>query len=115
MGDSGSQSTQTAPHASYPVMPRPGQPGALNFDRNNISEYLDDWNLECNDYGYSYDKKCAHFSNYCEGTIKDVVKLLPGYVSRNWIILQTDLKGLCWQHDRPKNTTAALHQLIHNS
>ena len=29
--------------------------------------------------------------------------------------LQADLKGLYWQHDRPKNTIAALHQLIHDA
>ena len=32
--------------AAYPVMPHPGQPGALRFDGKNISEFLDDWNLE---------------------------------------------------------------------
>ena len=45
MGDSGSQSPM-ASHAAYPVMPHPGQPGALRFDGKNISEFLDDWNLE---------------------------------------------------------------------
>ena len=101
--------------AAYPVMPRPGQPGALRFDGKNISEFLDDWNLECEDYDYSDEQKCTRFPNYCESMIKDVVKLLPGYVSRDWTALQTDLKGLYWQHDKPKNTTAAVHQLIHDA
>ena len=102
-------------HMVYNVMPHPGQSGALHFDGNNISEFLDDWNLECDDYGYDDKKKCTHLPTYCKKTIKDVVKLLPGYVSQNWAILQADLKGLYWQHDRPKNTTAALHQLIHEA
>ena len=65
--------------------------------------------------GIMMKKKCTHLPNYCEKTIKDVVKLLPGYISENWTVLQADLKGLYWQHDRPKNTTAALHQLIHDA
>jgi hypothetical protein len=76
---------------------------------------LDDWNLECVDYGYNDGEKCTHFPRYCEKMIKDVVMLLSGYISHNWNILQADLKGLYWQHDRPKNTTAALHQLVHDA
>src|SRR5947207_10305615 len=102
-------------HVVYSVMPRPGQSGVLHFDGNNISEFLDDWNLECDDYGYDDEKKCTHLPTYCKKTIKDIVKLLPGYVSKNWAVLQADLKGLYWQHDRPKNTTAALDQLIHDT
>jgi len=71
--------------------------------------------LECDDYGYTDEKKCIHFPNYCERTIKDVVELLPGYISWNWTTLQADLKGLYLQHNRPKNTTAALHQLINDA
>src|SRR6266496_416333 len=101
--------------AAYPVMPHPGQPGALRFDGKNISEFLDDWNLECEDYGYSDEQKCTRFSNYCESMIKEVVKLLPGYISRDWTALQTFEIGLYWQHDKPKNRTTALHQLIHDA
>ena len=115
MNDLGDHSASATSRVMYPVMPRPGQSGALHFDGKDISEFLDDWNLECDDYGYNDAKKCTHFPNYCEGTIKDVVKLLPGYVSRDWTALQADLKGLYWQHDRPKNTTAALLQLIHDA
>ena len=43
------QSGSTPSHVVYNVMPRPGQSGALHFDGNNISEFLDDWNLECDD------------------------------------------------------------------
>jgi hypothetical protein len=32
------------------VMPRPGQPGALYFDKFNISEFLPRWNIECEDF-----------------------------------------------------------------
>jgi hypothetical protein len=126
IGDSSGQSNplQTPPVSNhilttsrtvYNVMPHPGQPGALYFDGKNISEFLDDWNLECVDYGYNDKEKCMHFPRYCERTIKDVVKLLPGYISHNWTTLQADLKGLYWQHDRLKNTTAALQQLVHDA
>ena len=101
--------------AILPVMPRPGQPGALYFDGNNISEFLEDWNLECEDYSFNNTKKCTHLPKYCEKEIKEAIKLLPGYISQNWTTFQDDLKGLYWQNDRPKNTTAALHQLINDA
>jgi hypothetical protein len=87
----------------------------LHFDEKNISEFLDDWKLECDDYRYTDEKKCIHFRNYCETTIKDVAKLVPGYVSQDWTTLQADPKGLYWQHNRPKNTTVALHQFIEDA
>ena len=38
------------PITIYPivgVMPQPGQPGLLSFDGTNISNFLKDWELEC--------------------------------------------------------------------
>ena len=70
-------------HVVYNVMPHPGQSGALHFDDNNISEFLDDWNLECDDYEYDNEEEMYSSPSYCERTIKDVIKLLPGYISKN--------------------------------
>jgi len=33
------------------AMPRPGQPGALQFDGTNVTEFLENWELMCEDYG----------------------------------------------------------------
>ena len=86
--------TKHTDRVMYNIIPHSGQPGALHFDDNNISEFLEDWNLECDDYGYDEKKKYTHLPTYCEKAIKDVVKLLPGYISENWTVLQADLKGL---------------------
>src|SRR5271169_4351129 len=94
------------------VMPRPGQPGAMQFDGTNITEFLEEWNIECEDFGLTNTQRCARFPNYCTLAIKEVVKLLPGYVTTNWDTLQSDLKNLYWQHDKPKNTYEALIKLV---
>ena len=38
-------------HPIVGIMPRPGQPGALRFDGTGISDFLKDWELECEEYG----------------------------------------------------------------
>jgi hypothetical protein len=55
------------------------------------------------------------FPHYCIPTIKDVVKLLPGYDTQEWEELQTEIKKLYWAGDHPKNTVAALNALIRAS
>ena len=102
---------------AFNVMPRPGQANALEFDGSNVTEWLEEWNLQCEDYGVTDLKKCTRLPYYCVSSIKDVVKLLPGYMSEppDWTVLQSDLKELYWQLDKPKNTTTALYQLIHDS
>ena len=45
--------TPTMVHSIVGVMPRPGQPGALLFDGTGISDFLKDWNIECDEYGLS--------------------------------------------------------------
>src|SRR5216117_1289063 len=88
------------PHA---VMPHPGQLDSLEFDGNNISDFLEDWNIECEDYGLTDTQKCARFPNYCTPTIKDLVKLLPGYTTPNWTLLQANFKETYCQHDKPED------------
>ena len=93
-------------------MPRPGQPGAMQFDGKNITEFLEEWNIECEDFGIDKVKRCARFPNYCVRAIKDTIKLLPGYIAEDWAVLQTDVKKLYWPHDKPKNTMTALAELV---
>jgi len=94
------------------TMPRPGQPGAMKFDGKNISEFLEEWNIECEDFGLGDAQRCARFPNYCTPEIKDTVKILPGYITTDWALLQSDVKRLYWPHDKPRNTMAALDKLV---
>ena len=35
------------------IIPRPGQPGAPYFDKTKVTEFLEDWEMLCVDYGLS--------------------------------------------------------------
>ena len=97
------------------VMPRAGQPGALYFDNTNVTEFLHRWNIECEDFGLTDAQKCARIPDYCTPETKDVIELLDGYKNNDWTKLQSELKGLFWQHDKQKDTTASLSKLIHDA
>lgn len=42
-------------------MPRPGQPGAMQFDGKNITEFLEEWNIEYEDFGLTEAQRYARF------------------------------------------------------
>ena len=94
------------------TMPHPGQPGAMQFNGENVTKFLDEWNIECEDFDLDDAKRCTCFPNYCTREIKETVKLLPGYIAKNWATLQSDVKKLYWSQDKPKNTMATLNKLI---
>src|ERR1700694_4268543 len=96
-------------------MPRPGQPGALHFDDTNVTEFLEEWENECEMFGLTGVQKCMQLPGYCLPDTKDLVKLLPGYKERNWEVLRQELKGLFWQNDKQQDTTSALSQLVKNA
>jgi hypothetical protein len=75
-------------------MPRPGQPGAMEFNGTNVSKFLKNWNIECDDYALNESQKCIRLPNYCMPSIKDIVKLLGGYETHDWAALQKELKDL---------------------
>jgi hypothetical protein len=98
------------------VMPHPGQSGSFDiFTRQNASDYLDKFNVECELYRVKPEQRVLLFPHYCVPSIKDVVKLLPGYETKSWDNLQTEIKKLYWAGDHPKNTVAALNALIRSS
>jgi hypothetical protein len=66
-------------------------------------------------YYYDDTQKSVRFPNYCIPDVKDVVKLLPGYLARDWTQWQSDVKQLYWQYDKLRNTRAALNELIRTS
>jgi hypothetical protein len=98
-------------------MPRPGQPGSLDvFTGNDISNYLDDYNAECQIYVVKPAQRVLLFPRFCTPEIKEIVMLLPGYESpSDWELLQTEIKKLYWQFDHPKHSVAALDALIRSS
>ena len=74
-------------HVYRPTMPRPGKPGAMQFDGHNITEFLKEWNIECEDFDLTEAQRCTHFPNYCTLEIKETIKLLPGYIAMDWTTL----------------------------
>ena len=74
----------------------------------NITEFLEEWNLESEDLGLA--QRCARFPDYWIPPIKD--KILPGYLAADWATLQVDLRKLYWPHDKPKNTMSALKAVV---
>jgi hypothetical protein len=70
------------------ALPRPGQSGALQFDGTNVTEFLEDWELVCEDYGLTPEQMCTRLPGYCTSSVKEVVKLLPGQTASNWETLK---------------------------
>jgi hypothetical protein len=104
--------TPTAP-VFYGIMPRPGQPGAMHpFDGMNSTEYLEEWNTQSDDYRYDDKQRATRFPNFCTANVKDIVKLLSGYIKKDWKGLQADIKNLYLQYDEPKDSMAALNELV---
>jgi hypothetical protein len=99
----------------HPVMPKPGQPGALFFDGENITNFLDEWNVECKEYSYTDEQKCSKFPYHADSKYRDIIENLDGYATSNWATFQANLKSPFWQQDEPKNTTAALYRLINEA
>ena len=102
-------------HSIVGIMPRPGQPGALSFDGKGISDFLKDWNNECDEYGLSGTQKCKKLPRYCDKEIGEAIEKLQGYIDGDWKLFQKELKKLFWQTDPPKDTATALFKLINDA
>ena len=94
------------------VMPRPGQPGAMLFEKANITEFLRRWNIECDTFGLSADERCVNLPLYCVPEIQEIVEVLGGHVVRDWPLLQKELKALFSQYDKKKVTLSALTEIV---
>src|SRR5438552_12274505 len=99
-------------HPIVGIMPRPRQPGALRFDGTGISDFLKDWELECEEYRLTDAQKCKKLPRYCGKDIGEAIQKLDGYDKGDWGVFQRELKRLFWQTDPPKDTAAALFKLI---
>ena len=94
------------------VMPAPGQPGAPEFNGEGVSEFLDTWEMFCEDYGFNDNEKCRRLPRYCTQTVKELVEILPGHVDKSWVTLKKELKELFWQKDKVKDSTTELIKLV---
>ena len=94
------------------VLPRPGQDGALYFDKMNIIDFLRRWDIACEDCDISDKKKCARIIDYCSPKVQEIIEVLEGYTESDWEKLQAELKGLFWQYDKQRDSTTSLNQLI---
>jgi hypothetical protein len=110
--DDSGRTTPLSPARSVGVMIRPGQQGALYFDKANITDFLRRWNIECEDYNLNDKQKCARIIDYCSAETKDIIEVLEGYADSNWEKLQNELKELFWQYDKQRDSTISLNQLI---
>ena len=110
-GDSG-RTTPLATVRPMGVMIRPGQQGALYFDKADVTDFLRRWNIECEDYGLNDNQKCARIIDYCSKETQEIIEVLEGYTTSSWDKLQTELKELFWQYDKQRDSTISLNQLI---
>ena len=94
------------------IVPTLGQAGATEFDGNNVTDFLDRWEMFCDEYGFNEEERCCRLLRYCVAAIGEIVEILPGYITRKWDTLKKELKDLYWQYDTQKNTTIALIKLV---
>jgi hypothetical protein len=97
------------------MMPRPGQPGAVSFDGNDVTKFLQRWNIECEDFGLTDTQKCERILYYCTDEIKELIEFLEGYATNDWDLLQRELKSIYWQNDTHWDSMASLKTLISNA
>jgi hypothetical protein len=93
-------------------MPRPEEAGIAMFDGKEVSTFIKNWDMDCEEYGLNAVQMCKKFPRYCSEEIGDAVEKLSGYDEGNWELFKKELKRLFWQADPPKNSIAALVKLI---
>ena len=93
-------------------MPRPGQTGALLFDKTNVTEFLRRCDIECDTFGLTAGERCVNLPLYCTPDTQDLVEVLPGYIDNDWELLKKDLKSLYSQYDKKKVTLGALTDIM---
>jgi hypothetical protein len=96
----------------FVVMPRPGQPGALEFNGKDVSRFLRRWELDCDDFEISPARRCERLPFYCTDEIEKTVRCLPGYPEQNWDQLKASLKSVYSQYEEPEDSMIALQKLV---
>src|SRR5579859_6144928 len=104
--------TPLAPVVYHFRMPRPGEAGALFFDKTNVSEFLKRWEEECEEVGYTDAQKCVKLPAYCAEDTRIVIRNLKGYEEKSWARMCGEMKDLFQAHDRPLYTKEYLNKLV---
>jgi phosphoserine phosphatase len=93
-------------------MPRPGEAGALSFNKANVTEFLKRWEEECDEVGYSDAQKCTKLPTYCAEDLRIAVESLEGFASKNWGLMAEEMRDLFRAYDRPLYNRESLHELV---
>src|SRR5579859_4233602 len=104
--------TPLAPIVYHFRMPRPGEAGALFFDKTNVSEFLKRWEEECEEVGYTDAQKCVKLPAYCAEETRIAIRNLGGFEEKSWVRLCGEMKDLFQAHDRPLYTKESLNELV---
>ncbi|CAL3962786.1 unnamed protein product [Diplocarpon coronariae] len=95
--------------------PLPGSPGAPYFTGANITDFLEQYEETCYDFGIGYDEMINRLPRYCDQTSKDIVKSLPEWKLReSWELLVKALKAEFREFDRQqiRDTLAFLKEFV---
>jgi hypothetical protein len=95
------------------AMPRPGEPGAVSFDGNDITKFLRRWKIECEDFGLTDTQKCERILYY--GVDQELIEFLDGYATNDWELLQKEMKEIYWENDTHRDSMASPNTLISNA
>src|SRR5579859_1856522 len=106
--------TPLAPVVYHFRMPRPGEAGALFFDKTNVSEFLKRWEEECEEIGYTDAQKSVKLPAYCAEETRIAIRNLGGFEEKSWVRLCGEMKDLFQAHDRPLYAKEYLNELVGN-
>jgi len=93
-------------------MPRPGEAGALSFDKTNVTEFLKRWEEECDEVGYTKAQKWVKLPAYCAEDTRIAIRNLKGYEEKSWTKICDEMKELFQAHDRPLYTKEYLNEVV---
>ena len=60
----------------------------LHFDEHNITEFLERFEEQCDEYEVIEKKQWIKLSRYCVRFIAEFMKISSSYVDRNWKIFE---------------------------
>lgn len=68
----------------YIPLPGPKTVGAPHFDGTNVTDFLEEWEIFCQDHGLSQSMQVQRMPPYCDLFIGDYIKTLEEYIGRDW-------------------------------
>ena len=73
-------------------MPLPGQPGALYFDGQNVTEFLERFEEQCQEHNVDRADRFRKLPRYCETLIGNFVKTINAWIDQDWEDLVSTMK-----------------------